>query len=105
MIVILFTLKESYCEVLHRYKEELSKPFYEATTFLNNIESQLSNLCKGALTKTLDYRSAGKVSNFYFLALIFNEYEAVSLIITSISCYCTCKKNSTSFFFIHLSAD
>ncbi|XVF31467.1 hypothetical protein REPUB_Repub16aG0148500 [Reevesia pubescens] len=48
---------ESYCEVLHRYKEELSKPFDEATTFLSNIESQLSNLCKGALTKTLDYHS------------------------------------------------
>ncbi|XP_022743023.1 homeobox protein knotted-1-like 1 isoform X1 [Durio zibethinus] len=48
---------ESYCEVLHTYKEELSKPFDEATTFLSNIESQLSNLCKGALTKTLDYRS------------------------------------------------
>ncbi|KAK9292768.1 hypothetical protein L1049_020748 [Liquidambar formosana] len=41
---------ESYCEVLHRYKEELSKPFDEATTFLSNIESQLSNLCKGVLT-------------------------------------------------------
>ncbi|MBA0554861.1 hypothetical protein Golob_013938, partial [Gossypium lobatum] len=48
---------ESYCEVLHKYKEELSKPFDEATTFLSNIESQLSNLCKGALTKTLDYGS------------------------------------------------
>ncbi|MFQ6635286.1 hypothetical protein Gotur_012358 [Gossypium turneri] len=46
---------ESYCEVLHRYKEELSKPFDEATTFLTNIESQLSDLCKGALT--MDYRS------------------------------------------------
>ncbi|KAL6324131.1 hypothetical protein AAG906_006402 [Vitis piasezkii] len=41
---------ESYCEVLHRYKEELSKPFDEATSFLSDIESQLSNLCKGALT-------------------------------------------------------
>ncbi|XVE89559.1 hypothetical protein DITRI_Ditri20bG0005800 [Diplodiscus trichospermus] len=49
---------ESYCEILHRYKEELSKPFDEATTFLSYIESQLSNLCKGALKKTtLDYRS------------------------------------------------
>ncbi|TYI46887.1 hypothetical protein E1A91_D13G135400v1 [Gossypium mustelinum] len=46
---------ESYCEVLHRYKEELSKPFNEATTFLSNIKSQLSDLCKGALTKNLDY--------------------------------------------------
>uniref|UniRef100_A0A5B7ATI4 Putative homeobox protein knotted-1-like 1 isoform X1 n=1 Tax=Davidia involucrata TaxID=16924 RepID=A0A5B7ATI4_DAVIN len=41
---------ESYCEVLHRYKEELSKPFDEATTFLSNIESQLSSLCKETLT-------------------------------------------------------
>ncbi|XP_022745698.1 homeobox protein knotted-1-like 1 [Durio zibethinus] len=47
---------ESYCEVLHRFKEELSKPFDEAITFLSNVKSQLSNLCKGALTKTLDYR-------------------------------------------------
>lgn len=43
---------ESYCEVLHKYKEELSKPFDEATTFLSNIESQLSNLCKETLTLT-----------------------------------------------------
>ncbi|KAL2536924.1 Homeobox protein knotted-1-like 2 [Forsythia ovata] len=42
----------SYCEVLHRYKEELSKPFNEAKTFLNNIEFQLSNLCKDTLTST-----------------------------------------------------
>ncbi|OMP09380.1 hypothetical protein COLO4_05551 [Corchorus olitorius] len=48
---------ESYCEVLHRYKEELSKPFDEATSFLSNIESQLNNLCKGQLSNTLDYRS------------------------------------------------
>ncbi|EEF49963.1 homeobox protein knotted-1-like 1 [Ricinus communis] len=48
---------ESYCEVLHRYKEELSKPFDEATTFFSDIESQLSNLCKGTLTKTFHYGS------------------------------------------------
>ncbi|KAJ6775562.1 HOMEOBOX PROTEIN TRANSCRIPTION FACTORS [Salix purpurea] len=52
---------ESYCEVLHRYKEELSKPFDEAATFLSSIESQLSSLCKGTLTKIFDYGS-GKVS-------------------------------------------
>ncbi|KAJ8752407.1 hypothetical protein K2173_004043 [Erythroxylum novogranatense] len=48
---------ESYCEVLHRYKEEISKPFNEATTFLSNIELQLSNLCKGALTTSCGYVS------------------------------------------------
>ncbi|XP_050221275.1 homeobox protein knotted-1-like 1 [Mercurialis annua] len=46
---------ESYCEVLHRYKEDVSKPFDEATTFFSCIESQLSNLCKGTITKTFDY--------------------------------------------------
>ncbi|CAI0446602.1 unnamed protein product [Linum tenue] len=37
---------ESYCELLHSYKEELSKPFQEATSFLTTMESQLTNLCK-----------------------------------------------------------
>ncbi|KAK3031233.1 hypothetical protein RJ639_036888 [Escallonia herrerae] len=41
---------ESYCEVLHRYKEELSKPFNEATTFLSDIEAQFSSLCRDTLT-------------------------------------------------------
>lgn len=46
---------ESYCEVLHRYKEELSKPLNEATLFLCNIESQLNELCKGTQTMSSDY--------------------------------------------------
>lgn len=41
---------ESYCQILHKYKEELSKPFNEATIFLCNIESQLTQLCKGTIT-------------------------------------------------------
>ncbi|KAJ6359637.1 hypothetical protein OIU77_003777 [Salix suchowensis] len=52
--MLLLFFKESYCEVLHRYKEELSKPFDEATTFLSGIESQLRSLCKGTLTKIFD---------------------------------------------------
>ncbi|CAI9764617.1 unnamed protein product [Fraxinus pennsylvanica] len=43
---------ESYCEVLHKYTEEISKPFDEATSFLSNIESQLRDLCKETLTST-----------------------------------------------------
>uniref|UniRef100_A0A1D1Z1V5 Homeobox protein knotted-1-like 1 n=1 Tax=Anthurium amnicola TaxID=1678845 RepID=A0A1D1Z1V5_9ARAE len=43
---------ESYCRVLLRYKEELSKPFDEATSFLSTIEMQLSDLCKGATAST-----------------------------------------------------
>ncbi|KAF8392649.1 hypothetical protein HHK36_022998 [Tetracentron sinense] len=43
---------DSYCEILHRYKEELSKPFDEATTFLSNMKTQLSNLCEGTSMTT-----------------------------------------------------
>ncbi|KAL2325590.1 hypothetical protein Fmac_024648 [Flemingia macrophylla] len=45
---------ELYCQVLQRCKQELSKHFNEASLFLCNIESQLSNLCKGTLTMPLD---------------------------------------------------
>ncbi|XP_022877139.1 homeobox protein knotted-1-like 6 [Olea europaea var. sylvestris] len=37
---------ETYCETLVKYKSDLSRPFDEATSFLNNIETQLGNLCK-----------------------------------------------------------
>lgn len=37
---------ETYCDILLKYKSDLSKPFDEATTFLNKIELQLGNLCK-----------------------------------------------------------
>ncbi|XP_031476443.1 homeobox protein knotted-1-like 6 isoform X1 [Nymphaea colorata] len=39
--------KESYFEILVKYKSDLTKPFDEATTFLNKIERQLRNLCSG----------------------------------------------------------
>ncbi|CAI9786152.1 unnamed protein product [Fraxinus pennsylvanica] len=51
----------SYCEVLHRYKEKLSKPFDEAKSFLSNIEFQLRDLCKdtfASTTTSLNYHSA-----------------------------------------------
>ncbi|KAM3358671.1 homeobox protein knotted-1-like 6 [Capsicum galapagoense] len=37
---------ETYCDILLKYKSDLSRPFDEATTFLNKIELQLGNLCK-----------------------------------------------------------
>ncbi|KAJ0979912.1 hypothetical protein J5N97_015386 [Dioscorea zingiberensis] len=37
---------ESYCRVLKKYKDELSKPLDEAATFLTEIETQLGDLCK-----------------------------------------------------------
>ncbi|XP_008781110.1 homeobox protein knotted-1-like 1 [Phoenix dactylifera] len=50
---------ESYCRVLQRYKEELSKPFNEAASFLNSIEMQLSNLCKGRTTSSSTTTATG----------------------------------------------
>lgn len=38
---------ETYCDMLVKYKSDLARPFDEATTFLNKIETQLVNLCKG----------------------------------------------------------
>lgn len=41
-------MKETYCDVLMKYKSDLERPFNEATTFLNKVELQLRNLCTGA---------------------------------------------------------
>ena len=38
-------MKETYCDVLSKYKLDLEKPYDEASKFLTNMESQLSNLC------------------------------------------------------------
>ncbi|KAF8390447.1 hypothetical protein HHK36_024973 [Tetracentron sinense] len=39
---------ETYCNILVKYKSDLARPFDEATTFLNKIEMQLSDLCNGS---------------------------------------------------------
>ncbi|KAI3820750.1 hypothetical protein L1987_08298 [Smallanthus sonchifolius] len=39
---------ETYCELLDKYRSDLARPFDEATTFLNNMQNQLTSLCKGA---------------------------------------------------------
>ncbi|KAJ0231944.1 Homeobox protein knotted-1-like 6 [Hirschfeldia incana] len=38
---------ETYCDILAKYKSDLARPFDEATTFLNKIETQLQDLCTG----------------------------------------------------------
>ncbi|CAA7399869.1 unnamed protein product [Spirodela intermedia] len=54
---------ESYCHALNRYKEELSKPFDEATSFLNSIELQLSDLCNSGAATTGGYSSSEGVGD------------------------------------------
>ncbi|KAJ6868968.1 homeobox protein knotted-1-like 6 [Populus alba x Populus x berolinensis] len=39
---------ETYCDILMKYKADLSGPFDEATAFLNDIEAQFKTLCNGA---------------------------------------------------------
>jgi hypothetical protein len=41
-------LKQTYCDILAKYKSDLERPFDEATSFLNDIEVQLNTLCNGA---------------------------------------------------------
>ncbi|KAJ4840196.1 hypothetical protein Tsubulata_002947 [Turnera subulata] len=42
---------ETYCDILMKYKADLSKPFDEATTFLNDIEAQFNSLCNETTTQ------------------------------------------------------
>lgn len=49
---------ETYCKVLVRYKEEMSKPFEEAATFLSKIETQLRQICNGMSTATISDEAA-----------------------------------------------
>ncbi|XP_024987871.1 homeobox protein knotted-1-like 6 [Cynara cardunculus var. scolymus] len=55
---------ETYCQVLVKYKSDLARPFDEATVFLNNIETQLSNLCKddGTVSSEEEF-SGGETEN------------------------------------------
>jgi len=41
--------------VLERYKEELSRPFDEAASFLSSVRTQLSSLCGGAASLSGNY--------------------------------------------------
>ncbi|KAJ8753491.1 hypothetical protein K2173_022732 [Erythroxylum novogranatense] len=55
---------ELYCQILAKHKLDLSRPFNEATTFLNDIEAQLNTLCKGSSSshvsdETLDWSDEG----------------------------------------------
>ncbi|XP_075523898.1 homeobox protein knotted-1-like 6 isoform X2 [Primulina tabacum] len=55
---------ETYCDILMKYNSDLSRPFEEATSFLNNIETQLSNLSidDGGLSSEEDL-SGGETEN------------------------------------------
>lgn len=49
----------TFCEILLKYKSDLMRPLDEASTFLNNIEKQFGNLCKGEYTVSSDKDLSG----------------------------------------------
>ncbi|PKA62319.1 Homeobox protein knotted-1-like 1 [Apostasia shenzhenica] len=54
--------KETYCRVLLRYKDELSKPFNDASSFLNSVEAELRELCKASTAASSSSSSAASAS-------------------------------------------
>ncbi|XP_011040492.1 PREDICTED: homeobox protein knotted-1-like 2 [Populus euphratica] len=50
---------ETYCDILMKYKVDLSRPFDEATTFLNDIEAQFNTLCNGPSRSQVYDEAAG----------------------------------------------
>lgn len=38
---------ETYCDLLVKYKSDLSKPLEEATAFVNDMETELNSICNG----------------------------------------------------------
>ncbi|KAL3529462.1 hypothetical protein ACH5RR_008784 [Cinchona calisaya] len=52
----------TYCDVLSKYKLDLGKPYDEASKFLSNMETQLSNLCNDeAARSSHEERSSGEL--------------------------------------------
>ncbi|KAF3437000.1 hypothetical protein FNV43_RR19753 [Rhamnella rubrinervis] len=43
---------ETYCDILVKFKSDLSRPFDEATTFLNKIQTQLNTLCTATASRS-----------------------------------------------------
>ncbi|KAL2547017.1 Homeobox protein knotted-1-like 6 [Forsythia ovata] len=56
---------ETYYDILVKYKSDLSRPFDEAKSFLNKIETQLSNLCKddGVLSSDEEFSGVTEVQD------------------------------------------
>ncbi|KAK6116528.1 hypothetical protein DH2020_049733 [Rehmannia glutinosa] len=56
---------ETYCDILVKCKTDLLRPFDEATSFINNIQTQLRNLCKDDGTLTFDDEFSGGEMEMY----------------------------------------
>ncbi|KAJ6339767.1 hypothetical protein OIU77_007667 [Salix suchowensis] len=72
---------ETYCDVLMKYKADLSRPFDEATAFLNEIEAQFKTLCNGASR-----------SQAYGLSLSLSLTNFFTTQYVSLVCRCLCSR-------------
>ncbi|KAL2344359.1 hypothetical protein Fmac_005644 [Flemingia macrophylla] len=62
---------ETYCDMLVKYKSDLTRPFDEATTFLNKIETQLSDLCTGSSLPTVSGMNCGGYGWFFLSGRLY----------------------------------
>ena len=75
--------QETYCEILAKYKDDLAKPFNEATSFFNSMETRLSDLCGGA---SRSYIAGLSIS----ISLSFSSYLSLCLYYISIYLFQFC---------------
>ncbi|KAF9667889.1 hypothetical protein SADUNF_Sadunf15G0070100 [Salix dunnii] len=69
--------KEAYCAVLMKYKADLSRPFDEATAFLNDIEAQFNTLCSGA-SRSQAYGLSLSLTHFFTNEAVGSSDEEAS---------------------------
>lgn len=60
--------------MLERYKEELSRPFDEAASFLSSVRTQLSTLCGGAASLSGMHGSSALAHQSHDASLSFLSY-------------------------------
>lgn len=68
-------LKETYIDMLVKYKSDLERPFDEATDFLNKIEIQLSNLSTTSLSgQSLFFLMSPSITVISFYVVLLHFY-------------------------------
>ncbi|CAA6654405.1 unnamed protein product [Spirodela intermedia] len=67
---------ESYCQVLHRFKEDLSEPFDEAASFLSSIEMQLRGLSTEEPDATESQESGPRMGDQELKEMLLRKYSA-----------------------------
>lgn len=70
MFFVILNIKETYCDVLIKYKSDLARPFEEATVFLKDIETQLHSLCNNDASRIITHASGSGRSSILSQVLL-----------------------------------